>query len=133
MGQASSGTSDTRSPLPGSLATMRLRLTSSATVAFERPRSRAMARPLLPPSRPRSIAARFALSSLKYLSCLFPFIAVLSHAGPSPGPSSGRGLSDSTARARMSPRGNTQCLDEIANQLLIGIAPIKFTLSEKKV
>lgn len=65
LGQASSGTPRTLSPLPGPLATVRLRATSSATVDGERPSSRAICLHDLPLSRPFWIAARSALSSLR--------------------------------------------------------------------
>lgn len=65
LGQASSGTPRTLSPLPGPLATVRLRATSSATVDGERPRSRAICLHDLPLSRPFWMAARSALSSLR--------------------------------------------------------------------
>ena len=65
LGQASSGTSPTRSPLPGPLATVRLRLTSSETVEFDLPTDAAIDLPLSLASRPRSIATLSAFVSLK--------------------------------------------------------------------
>ncbi len=62
--QAPPGTDPTLDPLPGPRETVRLRLTSSATLDRERPRSRAIARADRPLSGPRSIAALSARSSL---------------------------------------------------------------------
>ena len=88
LGQASSGTSRTLSPLPGPLATVRLRDTSSATVEGDLPSSRAIRLHDHPLSRPFCIAARSARSSLRYRFCrLFPSMALpFSREGPAPSP-----------------------------------------------
>jgi len=75
LGHASSGAPSARPPLPGPLATVRLRLTSSDTVAFERPSERAIDLPLSRPSSPRSMATLSALPSLK--QGLLPFSSIL--------------------------------------------------------
>ena len=62
--------------MAGPRETVRLRLTSSATLDWERPRSRAIARADLFLSSPRSMAALSALSSLLYLLCPLPDIGI---------------------------------------------------------
>jgi hypothetical protein len=73
----------TRSPLPGPLQTVRLRLISSVMLEGERPRSRAIDRADDRLSIARSIELRSALVSLKYFLCLFfPMSHPLSQTGP---------------------------------------------------
>ena len=65
FGHAPSGAAPARPPLPGPRLTVRLRATSSAIVDGERPSSPAICLHDLRLSRPLSMAARSALSSLR--------------------------------------------------------------------
>jgi hypothetical protein len=78
LGQASSGTPPTRSPLPGPFATVRFLRTSSETDEADLPRPRATDRAPSLPSSERSTDALSARVSLKYLRCpdmRAPFLA----------------------------------------------------------
>lgn len=94
--------------------TVRLRATSSATVDGDRPSSLAICLQDLRLSRPLSIAARSALSSLRYgLVAFFPmsFLSL----GRAFGPRFKKGFSDSAGHVPLSSRTKVKCSGELAN------------------
>lgn len=110
------GTWTTGSSLPGPFATMRLRLTSSVTLDGDIPRSTAISRAERLLSSPRSIAARSAWSSLRYLLCLVSDMArPFSRVGPV-GPRRQRGFSDLPGRVGLSLEESFLCADDLEIQ-----------------
>ena len=109
-----SRSSASASALPGPRDTVRLRATSSATVDGDRPSSLAICLQDLRLSRPLSIAARSALSSLRYgLVAFFPmsFLSL----GRAFGPRFKKGFSDSAGHVPLSSRTKVKCSGELAN------------------
>ena len=114
LGHAPSGAPAALPPLPGPRDTVRLRATSSATVDGDRPSSLAICLQDLRLSRPLSIAARSALSSLRYGLVAFFLMSFLS-LGRAFGPRLKKGFSNSAGHVRLSSRTKAKRSDELAN------------------